>query len=213
MRDLYIVGAGGFGRETLDVVEAYTRSLPADQGWNVVGVYDDALAAEHAVRLEDRGVPFLGPVPDRPPVTGAQVIVAVGSPPVRRRIVERLAAAGWAFPSVVHPAAVVGSQTRIGSGVVVCGGAQVSTNVALGDHVHVNPNATLGHDCSLQDFVSINPAAVISGAVVVEEGVLIGAAATVLQGLRVGSAATVGAAACVVRDVPAGSVVKGVPAR
>ncbi len=213
VRDVYIIGAGGFGREAADVVEAAARAADEQDAWRIAGVYDDGAAPTNIQRLENRGLRFLGPVPAKPPTAGAAVIVAIGNPAVRRRVVDRMRAAGWTFPSVVHPTATIGSETQVGEGVVVCGGAQVSTNVRLGDHVHVNPNATLGHDAVLQDFVSVNPAAVISGEVLVRSGTLIGAAATVLQGLEVAEDVMVGAMACVTKDVERARTVKGVPAR
>jgi acetyltransferase-like isoleucine patch superfamily enzyme len=65
----------------------------------------------------------------------------------------------------------------------------------------------------LGDYVSVNPLAAVSGSCRLEDGIMIGTTAAVLQGLRIGRDATVGAGACVVRDVPAGTVVKGIPAR
>lgn len=210
-----VVGAGGFGRETLDVVEAAGRAGTTDLV--VTGVVDDHPSEVTLERLAVRGVPYLGTVDEwlagATPEDGTLHLLGVGNPVVRRKLDERLTAAGRRAATAVHPAAAVGSQVVLGEGTVVCGGVQVSTNVRLGRHVHLNPNATVGHDASLGDHVSVNPAATVSGACVVGRETLIGAGSVILQGLTVGERCVVGAAACVVRDVPAGEIVKGVPAR
>ena len=208
-----VIGAGGFGRETLDVVEAVNVAA----GWSVfdvLGVVDDAPSPENLLRLKARGFDHLGGVD--PWLSGgsrAGCIVAVGNPMIRRRLAERLAEHVSVSPTIVHPRSVIGSQVVLGAGTVVCAGVQISTNVQLGDHVHVNANATIGHDTVIADYVSINPAATVSGDCTVAECVLVGAASVVLQGLRVARGSIVGAGACVVRDVQAATTVKGVPAR
>lgn len=206
-----VVGASGFGREALDVVEAHNAARPAD-AFEVVGVLDDAPSERNLARLADRGVPWLGGVDAhlaaREP---AEYALAIGSGPIRRRLVERFDAAGWRAPVIVHPSATIGSRSELADGAIVCAGAQVSTNVRFGRHVHVNPNATIGHDTFCADFVSVNPAAILSGEVHIDEGTLVGAGAIVLQGLTVGRGTTLGAGCVVTRDVPDGVIVKGIP--
>lgn len=207
-----VIGASGFGRECLDTVEAM-QAAGADV--EIVGVIDDSPSMVNVDRLSERGIRLLGSIEsflaecDK----GVAYVVGIGSPEVRRRIVERLDEAGYAAFTAVHPAAVIGSQPSFADGVVVCAGAIVSTNVRLGRHVHINPNATIGHDADLSDFVSVNPAAVISGEVVVESAVLVGAAATILQGLTVGAGSLIGAGAVVTKSTPRSSRVVGVPGR
>ena len=206
-----VIGASGFGRESLDVLDAM---VAAGADLEIAGVVDDIPAPINLERLADRGVAYLGTRAQWLATEGAldaQYVLGVGSPEVRRRIVADLDAAGLRPFTAIHPSATFGARCTLAEGVVVCAGAAISNNVRLGRHVHVNPNATIGHDADLRDFVSINPAAVISGEVVVGSGTLVGAAATVLQGLTVGERVVVGAGAVVTKNVPNGVTVKGVP--
>lgn len=205
-----VIGAGGFGRETLDVLDAINAKRMA---FDVRGVVDDAPSDENLARLQKRGILYLGTLSqwltsgDR-----SSYLIGVGDPATRKRIAAACDEAGMPATHAVHPSAGIGSQFTANEGTVICAGAQISTNVRFGRHVHVNPNATVGHDSVLMDFVSVNPAATVSGEVTVHERVLVGAAAMILQGLSVHTDSVVGAAACVVRDVPPSTTVKGVPA-
>jgi sugar O-acyltransferase (sialic acid O-acetyltransferase NeuD family) len=209
---LIVIGAGGFGREALDVATAI--NMLSVKEWEILGVMDDAPSSLNVDRLKARDVPYLGPAnPQRLPSTTTSVAIAVGSPIARSSLWGRFADSVARIATLIHPRAEIGSKCRIGPGSVICVGVSVGTNVTLGRGVHLNPNVTIGHDTLLNDFVSVNPAATISGDCVIDGSVLVGSGSVVLQGLTVGSTAVIGAGSVVVRDVMKACTVKGVPAR
>jgi sugar O-acyltransferase (sialic acid O-acetyltransferase NeuD family) len=195
----YIVGAGGFGRETLDALRA---ASPADV--DPVVFLDD-----HPPASEIDGIPVRRPGEADPGV----FVVAIADPVARRRLTDALLVRAHAPGQVIHPQSVISPHAVLGPGCVVLAGAFISTGTVLGVHVQVNYNATIGHDTVLGDFVTVLPAANVAGAVTVGPAVTLGSNSCVLQGLRIGSRAIVGAGAVVTRDVPDGAVVVGVPAR
>ena len=211
--ELIVVGAGGFARETLDVIEAVNRAS-SDTQFTVVGVVDDSPSALNLERLRARGYRHLGTITEVLASTpAARFALGIGSPAIRRRVAERLEANGWQPVTLIHPSASEGSVASIGEGSIICGGVQLSTNTRLGRHVHLNANSTIGHDAELADYVSINPGAIVSGEVQIGPNVLVGSGAVILQGLSVARNSTIGASACVTHDVPPSTVVKGVPGR
>ena len=200
-----IVGAGGFGRECLDIIEALN-----DRGAEIefLGFVDDGGGDDEL--LGRRGVTCLGPITETPVDVG--FVIAIGDGGVRRRVAEQLAGAGRSPLVLVHPQATLGSDCRVGAGTIINAGARATTNITLGRHVQLHANCTVGHDAELDDFVSVYPGATISGSVRLAEGVTIGTGANVLPGVSVGAHAFVGAGAVVTRHVEPGVTVVGIPA-
>lgn len=87
-RPLIIIGAGGFGREVLDVVEAINRALGL-ASYQVLGVIDSDPSSRNLSLLANRGIEYLGTEDTMPRVNGrGQYVVAVGDPKVRQKVVE-----------------------------------------------------------------------------------------------------------------------------
>jgi sugar O-acyltransferase (sialic acid O-acetyltransferase NeuD family) len=204
---LVILGAGGHGRELLDVVEALNRPTPS---FEFEGFLDDGKGPWPL--LERRGVRVIGTLDDLM-TREAHYAIGIGSPGARRRIDELSAVAGRRAASLVHPLASCGSDLRLGDGLFLAAGARVTTNVVTGRHVHLNVNATLSHDCRVGDYVTLNPGAHVNGNVTLGDDVTVGSGAVIRQGITVGERAMIAAGAVVVHDVAPDATVMGVPAR
>jgi sugar O-acyltransferase (sialic acid O-acetyltransferase NeuD family) len=209
-RPLLIVGAGGFGRETLEAVRACNLVQPT---WDVVGFLDDdpALQKRHV-----DGVPVVGRVDDLTRHPSAAAVVTIGNPSNftwRWRIVDRLGSPPGRWTAVVHPAASISVSARVGPGTVVLAGVVATTGVEIGAHVAVMPSVVLTHDDVVGDFATLGSGAQLAGGVTVGEGAYIGAGALIREQCRIGAWAQVGMGAGVTGDVPGGEVWAGLPAR
>lgn len=204
---LVIIGAGGFGREVLDIVEAIEAS---GHELGFVGFVDDGDVDED--RLVRRGASLLGRTAD---ITrfADRYVIGIGSPKAKQNIAHIADSQGLRAQTLVHPTATIGGDSELGLGCVLAAGSRVTTNVRLGNHVQLNLNSTVGHDSVLADFVSAFPCATISGGSNIGQRVTVGTGANILNGVSIGNDAYVGAGAVVIRNVDANVIVAGVPAR
>lgn len=131
----------------------------------------------------------------------------------RRTFVERAAALGFRFATVVHPTAYVAPSTTLGAGVYVGPHAAISPSCRIGNHVIVLSGSLVGHHADIGEFSSLMMGARVAGSTRIGECTWIATGAIVIDHLTVGSHAVVAAGAVVVEDVPDRVQVMGVPAR
>jgi sugar O-acyltransferase (sialic acid O-acetyltransferase NeuD family) len=205
---LVIVGAGGFGREVIELVRDINAARPT---FDLLGFLDDGEVNPHA--LERAGVSLLGGS-DQITKLEASFVIAIGSGSARRRI-DAIARATHhaAIATLVHPSATLGSDVLVGEGAIVAAGSRITTHVSVGRHAQVNLNCTVGHDVTIEDFATLFAGAHLGGGCVIEEGATLSTGCVILPGVRVGRGAVVGAGAVVVRDVAPDTTVLGALAR
>jgi sugar O-acyltransferase (sialic acid O-acetyltransferase NeuD family) len=208
LKDVVILGGGGFAREVWWVLE---ESNLQRKEWNILGFIDENPEAKGRTLCN---LPVLGgfdwfrPRPNRP-----HVICGVGSNATRRKFAAQAHELGLEFCTAIHPSARMSRFVEVGIGSVICAGNTLTTQIVIGAQVNVNLHCTIGHDARIGDFCNISPGVHLSGYVVLEEGVDVGTGVAVLPGKKVGRGSVIGSGAVVTSDIPPFSVALGVPAK
>ncbi len=209
-RELVVLGAGGFGRETVEAVRALTDAGPR---WRLAGYLDDD-PARHGTVID--GVPVLGGMEELDKMPDVSVVVCTGRPDnyvSRPRIVESLNIPPERYATIVHPSASVSSTSRVGPGTVLLAQTVLTAAVTIGSHVAIMPHVILTHGDVIGDFATMASGVCLGGNVQVGRCAYIGAGALVREDRSIGSRALVGMGAIVTRDIPPHEIWAGVPAR
>jgi UDP-perosamine 4-acetyltransferase len=207
-RPLVLLGAGGHAKVLVSLIQALGRP--------VAGVCDPSLARQGATVW--RGLPVLGgdEALDRFDPSEVELVNGLGQlvgGVARERLFASMAARGFHFPALVHPAAWVDPTSRLAEGVQVMAGTVVQADVRIGDNSILNTGARIDHDCVVGDHVHVAPGATLCGTVHVGARAFLGAGSTVVQGLRLGEGSVVGAGSTVRHDLEAGQRWLGGPPR
>ncbi|WP_406283258.1 acetyltransferase [Embleya sp. NBC_00896] len=211
-RDLLIVGAGGFARETAAAIHDF-RAPRGSSGWRLLGFLDDDPARQGT---EVDGVPVLGDAEAVHKWPDALVVVCTGSPTnrwSRTRIVTRLGLPDTRWATLVHVSAVLPRTCEVGPGSVLMAQTVLTTAVRVGAHAHTMPHVVLTHDDDVGAFATLAAGVRLAGGVTVGRGAYLGAGAMVREHRGVGAWSLVGMGSVVTRDVPPAEVWAGVPAR
>lgn len=207
-----IYGAGGFAREVAWLIETINQ---IEEQYQLVGFVDDNPKLR-GQSINDIAVLNLEDLLTQHPAS--RVVGAIGNPQTRQTLMERVAQAGLAFETLLHPRAERSRWIEYGEGIVICAGNILTTNIKLGDHVQINLDCTIGHDVIMGEYTTLAPGVHVSGWVHFGKRVYVGTGAVIINGtsekpLVIGDDAVIGAGACVTKSVESGLTVVGVPAR
>ena len=177
MNNIIIVGASGFGREVAWLIEN-------SDNWNVKGFVDDNKD------LENKSVndyPVLGTIDFLLNANEkTNVVVAIGNPQIRKKIVERLQSnKNISFPNIVDKDVIIDRTITLGFGNIICKGNILTTNIEIGNFNHINLSCTIGHDVQFHDYITVYPGVNISGNVIMNDCVEVGTGTKIIQGKKI----------------------------
>jgi len=208
MREVVLYGASGHSK-------AFKCSL-SELGLAQVVAFIDDFRGDRGDRLDDK--PVVSFETWRDTLRRYPCFITVGDAAAKRRLAERVAAAGGMFCNLYEPPRGAFPEVTVGAGSLIVPPIYVGPGTSVGNHVAIMPMSSFGHDVTIGDFCTICPSVSIGGHVVIASEVFIGAGATVINGradkpLVVGRGATIAAGAVVTKSVSPGVVVMGNPAR
>jgi sugar O-acyltransferase (sialic acid O-acetyltransferase NeuD family) len=206
---LVLIGAGGFAREVLDLVEALGQGASAPEA---LGFVVDAAYGAPGTLVND--LPILGGFEWLEQHAGqVSVVCAVGAPAARFELARRARQAGCRFMSLIHPSAILTRWVSVGEGVVIGAGCVLTNRITIGDHAQVNLDCTIGHDATLHRFATLAPGVHVSGNVALGTGCYIGTGANLIENIVVGEWSIIGAGSAIIKDVPPNATCVGVPGK
>lgn len=207
MKDLLIVGAGGFGRELLQWSKEINKITPR---WNIVGFLDDNLQALDGYDCDYK---IVGKISDWEPKENEEFVIALGFPEIKKKVIESLLERGAEIVSMIHPDAHIGGFCTVGRGCIIYPDTRITVNVSIGDYVTILAQNFIGHDAVIGSYSTIFGNCSVNGHVQIGEGVLLNNSASTVPGIKIGTGAVIGAGSFVISNVRPGRHMFGNPAK
>lgn len=208
MKDIFIIGAGGVGKEVAYIIEEINEVNPT---YNILGFIDDSKEKWGSKILGYEvvgGLDYLEKINFKD-----SLVIAIANYNVKKSIVEKLSNLKINYPIIKHPKVKLHKSVEVGEGSILYEGIIISPDVKIGKQVIISPKCGIGHDTIIEDYVSLLWNVNISGNDYIEEGVLFGSGSTIIQGKRVKQGSVIGAGAVVVKDIEKKGTFAGVPAK
>lgn len=207
MKNLLIVGAGGWGR----VVRQWALDIQNHaRRWGTIKFLDDNQAALDSFGLREA---LNGDVETHSPLEDTEYACGIGDPAMKLKICQQLQQKGAIFTNIIHPSAIVTEHCQFGCGIVVSPFAAVVVNTSVDDFVTINAFSVVGHDAVIGKGCTLSAHCDVMANVQLAEQVFLGSGSRILPHIKVGCGAKVGAGAVVIRNVPTGATVFGNPAK
>ncbi|MFB0925352.1 MAG: serine acetyltransferase [Vicingaceae bacterium] len=180
-KKLYIIGAGGFGREVLFTI---TRMNSVFKLWDNIYFIDDWVKKGVIIRdIEVVGnVDFLKSIKEN-----IDVVIAHSDSELRFKLVKDINKDNLNFPNIFDPSAVKDPKISIGRGNIIMINVILSTDLIIGDFNIFNSNTSIGHDTCIGNYNMFFSRNSISGSIKMGNLNVFGLNSSVVQGIVIGN--------------------------
>lgn len=207
MKDIVIIGAGGFAREVAWLIEDINNK---EQQWNLLGFIDDD---KEKIGKQINGYKVLSNIETFKKFSqNTYCVIAIGDGKIRNSIVKKLNK-DQKYATLIHPNVLCSSKVEIGEGSIICSGNIITVNIIIGKHNIINLGSTIGHDTILEDYVTVHPGNNISGNIKIKRNTILGTGSCIIQGKIIGKNCIIGAGSVIIKDIPDNCTVVGNPGK
>jgi sugar O-acyltransferase (sialic acid O-acetyltransferase NeuD family) len=178
MKDIVIIGAGGFGKEVKTIIDAINN---VSHLWNIQAFYDDAFTSNVSIIDE---IECIGTVDDliKTRKENVSVVFGISDRSVVYSIIKKLNEINiFDFPNIIHPSIELNSGVVFGRGNVIASGSIFSCDIKVGDFNFFNSLIGVGHDSVVGNFNCFMPRVQISGSVKIGDFNFFGMNSSVIQ--------------------------------
>ena len=205
MKDLVIIGAGGFGREMFTHIGWINDQEPT---WNFLGYIDDNATETVEGHKILGGLDYLFQMDPKP-----YYFIAIADSKVREQIANRCKAAGLTAATIIGNVGTIAPNAEIGEGCYIGHHTSLMTNVKIGPFCIIQDRCSFGHDTEVGAFTSTMSNCMFGGESKIGAHNYFGLRATIINRVNTVDYCTFGACACVVKDAAEPGTWVGVPAK
>ena len=187
MKDLYIIGAGGFAMEILFLIDRFYKKK-----WKNSYIIDDN---SDKIGSKIRNVEVVSNVKDfiakckKEASVERDVLVTINNSSVRKNIINLLIEEkiNINFPNLVDGTLIFDEEySKMGKGNIIMDFVGITGNVNIGDFNIIGARTGIGHDSSIGDFNTFSPRVSISGNVTIGNCNSFGLNSAILQNKSIG---------------------------
>ena len=204
MKDIIMVGGGGFCKSVIDVAE--------DAGYHILGVLD----LPEEVGKDILSYKVIGTDDDIPQyIEKASFVVTVGhikDSSLRRKIYKKIRDAGGQVETIIAKDAYVSPYAEVGEGALIMHKAMLSAEVKIGTCSIINSLVNVSHEAKIGDFCHISTCAAVNGACEIGDDTFIGSQTAVNQGVKI-VGGIIASQSLVNKDITEKGVYVGCPAK
>lgn len=206
MKNLIIIGAGGFG---LEIYQLTKNSLGYGTDFLIKGFIDDDLT-----RLDNYNyLPIILNTIDEYKIKDDDVFInSIGNVIQKKIISQKIIDKGGKFINIIHKSSIVFTDLNDREGIFIGPNVTISSNCRIGNHVLIQTGAIVGHDSYVGDWTRLDSYVVVVGGVIIKNEVIVHTSAVINHNIIIEEGACIGALSFVIRNVKSKTTVFGNPA-
>ena len=207
MKDIVIIGSGGFAKEVAFLIEEINKTK---NQWNILGFIDNEIGKYNGKYKIIQNDKWLENTNDE-----VNVAFGIGDSNLLKELSDKFQLnSNLNFPNIKHPNAIGDwNRIKLGKGNIITAGNIFTTDIKIGSFNIFNLSCTIGHDTIIGDYNIFNPTVNISGGINIDNKIMVGTGTQILQYLSIASNTIIGAGTVVTKNITESGVYVGSPAR